>query len=53
MSKATRDRSNIVVVAVNIDPLGVHAGDIVLPLGDLGLNGDEEFASRKRLPGVS
>ena len=49
--KATRDRSNIVVAAVNIDPLGVHAGDIVLPLGDLGLNGDEEYRFEEAFTG--
>jgi starch synthase (maltosyl-transferring) len=38
--KATEDRSNIIMVAVNLDPHFKQAGYICVPSGVLGLNGD-------------
>ncbi|HZT86913.1 MAG TPA: maltotransferase domain-containing protein [Stellaceae bacterium] len=49
--KATDDRSNIVVIAVNLDPHGVHAGNIVLPLVDLEIPNDRDFAVEELLTG--
>jgi starch synthase (maltosyl-transferring) len=34
--KATEDRSNIVVVAINLDPYGVHEADFEIPLWEWG-----------------
>jgi starch synthase (maltosyl-transferring) len=35
--KATADRSNVVVIVVNLDPRTAHEADIELPLAELGL----------------
>ena len=35
---------NIVIVVVNLDPHGLHAGDIVLPLAEWGLDEEREFS---------
>jgi starch synthase (maltosyl-transferring) len=43
-AKMTADRTNIVVVAVNLDPHAVHEGVVELPLDDFGMNADAEFA---------
>ena len=51
--KATADRSNVVIVAVNLDPHGVHAGDIVLPLYDFGLSQEAEFEMSEAFSGMS
>jgi starch synthase (maltosyl-transferring) len=42
-AKATADRGNVVVVAVNLDPHAVHESEIELPLGELGLPSDAGF----------
>ena len=42
-AKATADRGNIVVAAVNLDPHGTHAGEITLPLDEWGLVPGREF----------
>ena len=34
--KATEDRSNVVLVAINLDPFGVHEADFELPLWEWG-----------------
>jgi starch synthase (maltosyl-transferring) len=51
--KATADRSNVVIVAINLDPHGVHAGDIVLPLDALGLPDEAEFRLEEAFTGAS
>jgi len=38
---------------VNLDPHGVHAGDIVLPMDALGLSDDAEFRLEEAFTGVS
>jgi starch synthase (maltosyl-transferring) len=43
-AKATNDRSNVVVVAVNVDPHAAHEAEIALPLGELGLPEEAGFA---------
>jgi starch synthase (maltosyl-transferring) len=50
-AKATPDRGNIVIAAVNLDPHGVHAGDVMLPLEALGLAPDEEFSVEEAFSG--
>jgi starch synthase (maltosyl-transferring) len=50
-AKASADRRNIVVVAVNLDPFAVHAGDIVLPLGEWGIAHDRDFALEEAFTG--
>jgi starch synthase (maltosyl-transferring) len=42
-SKATRDRSNIVLVIVNLDPHHTHSGWLTLPLKALGLEGGQGY----------
>lgn len=37
-TKATRDRSNVILVVVNLDPLYTQAGMVELPLEELGLD---------------
>jgi starch synthase (maltosyl-transferring) len=49
--KATTDQANIVIVAVNLDPHCIHAGNIVLPLGELGLPADREFQVEEAFSG--
>jgi starch synthase (maltosyl-transferring) len=50
-SKATADRGNIVIAAVNLDSHGLHAGDVMLPLEALGLAPDEEFSVEEAFSG--
>jgi starch synthase (maltosyl-transferring) len=42
-AKATTDRSNIVIIVVNLDPHAVHGGEIMLPLSEWGLAEAQEF----------
>ncbi len=42
-SKATEDRSNVVVMVVNLDPHHVHGGWLELPLEDLGIDPGQSF----------
>ena len=50
-AKATADRSNIVIAVVNLDPHGVHGGEIVLPLHDWGIAADREFSVEEAFTG--
>ncbi|HKS89153.1 MAG TPA: maltotransferase domain-containing protein [Stellaceae bacterium] len=50
-AKATADRSNITVIVVNLDPHGLHAADIVLPLDELSLPRDREFRVEEAFSG--
>ena len=52
-AKATSDRRNIVVVAVNLDPHGLHAGEIALPLDEWEIGWDREFAVEEAFTGHS
>jgi starch synthase (maltosyl-transferring) len=38
-ARSTPDRSNVVIVVVNLDPHHAQAGEVELPLRDLGLDG--------------
>ncbi len=42
--KMTEDRTNVVLVAVNLDPFGLHEAELRLPLAELGIAEDETFA---------
>lgn len=42
-SKQTEDRSNIILVVVNLDPHHTHSGWVDLPLDTLGLAEDESY----------
>jgi starch synthase (maltosyl-transferring) len=41
--KISTDRSNVVIIVVNLDPHSAHGDVIELPLGELGLSADTEF----------
>ncbi len=43
-AKISADRANAVIVVVNLDPHAVHEGEVELPLAELGLTADSEFA---------
>ncbi|HJU16106.1 MAG TPA: maltotransferase domain-containing protein [Stellaceae bacterium] len=51
-AKATADRSNIVLVVVNLDPHAVHEAEIDLPLGELGLPADAGFTAEEAFSGT-
>jgi starch synthase (maltosyl-transferring) len=50
-AKATADRRSIVIVVVNLDPHGRHAGDVVLPLGDWQIDGTRDFSVEEAFTG--
>ena len=41
--KISTDRTNVVIIVVNLDPHETHEDVIELPLGELGLAADEDF----------
>jgi starch synthase (maltosyl-transferring) len=49
--KATPDRSNVVIVAVNLDPHHAHASDVRFEPSTLGVRADEEYRVRDLLTG--
>jgi starch synthase (maltosyl-transferring) len=50
-AKATADRRNIVMIVVNLDPFGLHAGDIVLPVGEWGIGSERDFSVEEAFTG--
>jgi starch synthase (maltosyl-transferring) len=50
-AKATADRSNIVIAIVNLDPHGVHGGEVTLPLAEWGLAEDQDFSVEEAFTG--
>ena len=50
--KATEDRANVILVAVNLDPFAAHDSEIHLPLGEIGVAGDETFVATDLLTGA-
>jgi starch synthase (maltosyl-transferring) len=50
-AKATTDRSNIVIAIVNLDPHGVHGGEVTLPLAEWGLAEDQDFSVEEAFTG--
>jgi starch synthase (maltosyl-transferring) len=49
--KATEDRRNVVLVAVNLDPFAAHETELHLPLRELGIAENETFAATELLTG--
>jgi starch synthase (maltosyl-transferring) len=50
-AKVASDRSNVIVVAVNLDPYNAHESEIELPLADFGLKPDQEFSLEEAFTG--
>src|SRR5262249_13219712 len=50
-AKATADRSNVVITAVNLDPHSRHESDIELPLAEFGLAPGQEFSVEEAFTG--
>jgi starch synthase (maltosyl-transferring) len=50
-SKATDDRSNVVLVAINLDPHGAHEADFEIPLWEWGLGDDASVDATDLLDG--
>ena len=42
-AKMSADRGNIVIAVVNLDPHGVHGGEVTLPLHEWGIDPGQEF----------
>ena len=49
--KVTPDRSNIILVALNLDPFETHYGGVFLPPNELGIRDDETFEVEDLLSG--
>lgn len=49
--KMTADRSNMVFVAVNLDPYEVHEASVAFPLHDMGVGDDDAFEVEDLLTG--
>ena len=49
--KMSGDRSNLVLVTINLDPHRTHAADVVLPLAELGLAADREHRFEEAFTG--
>jgi starch synthase (maltosyl-transferring) len=43
-AKTSADRTNTVIVAVNLDPHAAHEGEVELPIAEFGLATDAEFS---------
>lgn len=50
--KGSRDGTNRIVVAVNLDPFAAHAAALELPLAEFGIGDDEEFAVEELIGGA-
>jgi starch synthase (maltosyl-transferring) len=50
-AKATPDRTNIVIVMVNLDPHGLHAGEVILPLAEWDIAPEQEFSVEEAFTG--
>jgi starch synthase (maltosyl-transferring) len=51
-AKTTADRSNIAIIAVNLDPHSAREADIELPLAELGLPQDADFTVEEAFTGT-
>jgi starch synthase (maltosyl-transferring) len=51
--KATPDNSNIILVALNLDPFETHYGGVFLPPGELGIRDDEVYEVDDLLTGAT
>ncbi|WP_301102834.1 alpha-1,4-glucan--maltose-1-phosphate maltosyltransferase [Propionivibrio sp.] len=50
--KMTPDRSNMILIAVNLDPFDAHATDLELPLHDMGLFEHDNYIVENLLSGA-
>jgi len=50
--KATPDHSNIILVALNLDPFDTHHGGVFLPPGEFGIRDDEVYEVEDLLTGA-
>ena len=50
--KMTPDRSNMILIAVNLDPYDSHGTDLEVPLWDLGLSDQENYIVEDLLTGA-
>jgi starch synthase (maltosyl-transferring) len=50
--KMTPDRSNMILIAVNLDPFDAHATDLEIPLYDLGLGEHDNFIVEELITGA-
>src|SRR5262249_22768155 len=44
--KATPDKSNVILVVVNLDPFNTHESDLWIDPAELGVGGDEDYSVR-------
>ena len=51
--KATPDGSNVILVALNLDPFETHHGGVFLPPGELGIRDDEVYEVEDLLTGAT
>ena len=51
--KATPDNSNVILVALNLDPFETHHGGVFLPPGELGIRDDEVYEVEDLLTGAT
>jgi starch synthase (maltosyl-transferring) len=49
--KWTEDKSNVILVAVNLDPFNAHDSKIVVPLWELGLSDNQSYRVRELITG--
>ena len=47
--KMTPDKSDVIFVAVNLDPFATHSALVELPLGELGIGADQAYRVHERL----
>jgi starch synthase (maltosyl-transferring) len=50
-AKVAAEGGNIVIVIVNLDPHGVHGGEVMLPLHEWGIASDREFSVEEAFTG--
>ena len=50
-TKVSADRTNVVIIIVNLDPNGVHEDTVELPLAEFGLTSDSQFVLEEALSG--
>jgi starch synthase (maltosyl-transferring) len=50
-AKWTDDKANVVLVAANLDPSGFQNANLTIPLGELGVGGDEPYLLRELITG--
>jgi starch synthase (maltosyl-transferring) len=50
-AKITADRSNVVIIVVNLDPHGVHEDTVELPLAEFGIAADAAYSFEEAFTG--